>query len=113
MIPFSHAIAGLFLGQDGTPGAYSVAEQYMRWIGTFFFFLGAKMATDGVLKGVGKMRIFMLANLCNLTLRVAAAMTLAPRFGIGFVWYAVPAGWITNILISHAALRKSEKNGWT
>lgn len=113
MLPFSHSIAGLFLGAEGTETAYAVAEGYMRWVGTFFFFLGAKMATDGVLKGIGKMKIFMIANLCNLSLRVAAAMLLAPRYGIGFVWYAVPAGWIVSICISHAALRKAEKNGWT
>ena len=29
------------------------------------------------------------------------------RFGIAFVWLAVPAGWLANFLISYAALRRS------
>ena len=28
------------------------------------------------------------------------AVTLAPRFGIQFVWMAVPMGWLVNYLIS-------------
>ncbi len=106
IVPFARPLAGLFLGADGTETAYRVAVDYMRWIGIFDFLLGAKMATDGVLKGVGRMKIFMLANLCNLSIRVAVAMLCAPRFGIAFVWYAVPVGWLANFLISHAAYRK-------
>ena len=33
-------------------------------------------------------------------LRVVLAVTLAPRFGIQFVWMAVPMGWLVNYLIS-------------
>ena len=35
------------------------------------------------------------------------ALICAPRFGIDFVWLAVPAGWLANFLVSYAALRKS------
>ena len=105
-VPFARPIAGIFLGSEGTQEAYSVAVGYMRWIGIFSFWLGAKMAMDGVLKGIGKMKSFMAANLCNLTIRVLTAMMLAPGFGIGFVWYAVPVGWAVNLLISHRAYQR-------
>lgn len=48
----------------------------------------------------------MAANLCNLTIRVLTAMMIAPGFGIGFVWYAVPVGWVVNLLISHRAYQR-------
>ena len=32
---------------------------------------------------------------------------LAPRFGISFVWIAVPIGWLANFLISYCALKKA------
>ena len=51
------------------------------------------------------MKMFTIANLANLSLRVVMAVTLAPRFGIAFVWYAVPAGWLVNFLISYAEYR--------
>ena len=47
-----------FLGKDGTAFAYQVSGDYMRWIGYFFIFMGIKMATDGVLRGLGNMPPF-------------------------------------------------------
>ncbi len=100
-------ITSLFLGKDGTALAYQVAGDYMKWIGYFFVFMGIKMATDGVLRGLGIMRPFLIANMVNLGIRLFVALMFAPRFGIAFVWLAVPAGWLVNFLISYAALRKS------
>ena len=100
-------ISSLFLGKDGTAFAYQVSWDYMRWLGYFFIFMGIKMATDGVLRGLGIMRPFLAANMVNLAIRLAVALICAPRFGIEFVWLAVPAGWLANFLISYAALRKS------
>ena len=72
----------------------------MRWLGYFFIFMGIKMATDGVLRGLGIMRPFLVANMVNLAIRLSVALIGAPRFGINFVWLA-------NFLVSYAALRKS------
>lgn len=102
---FDRQIAGLFLGENGTLLAYEVSTRYMKWIGTFFIFMGIKMATDGVLRGYGSMKVFMVANLVNLGIRMTVAMIFAPKFGIGFVWYAVPAGWLVNFLISYGKAR--------
>lgn len=43
----------------------------------------------------------------NLAIRLSVALICAPRYGIAFVWLAVPAGWLANFIISYAALRKS------
>lgn len=100
-------ISSLFLGKDGTALAYQVSGDYMRWLGYFFIFMGIKMATDGVLRGLGIMRPFLVANMVNLAIRLSVALICAPRFGIAFVWLAVPAGWLANFLISYGALRRS------
>ena len=100
-------ISSLFLGKDGTDLAYQVSGDYMKWLGYFFIFMGIKMATDGVLRGLGIMRPFLIANMVNLAIRLLVALICAPRFGIAYVWLAVPAGWFANFLISYAALRKS------
>ena len=67
--------------------------------------IGFKMAVDGVLRGAGDMKMFTIANLVNLSIRVIMAMTLAPRFGIAWVWYAVPIGWMANFVISYLEYR--------
>ena len=98
-------ISSLFLGKDGTELAYQVSGDYIKWLGYFFIFMGIKMATDGVLRGIGNM--FLIANIVNLAIRLSVALIFAPRFGIAFVWLAVPAGWLANFVISYAALKKS------
>ena len=103
-------ISSLFLGKDGTTLAYQVSEEYMRWLGYFFIFMGIKMATDGVLRGLGIMCPFLIANMVNLAIRLFVALVFAPHFGIAFVWLAVPAGWFANFLISYVALRRSWPN---
>ena len=47
--------------------------------------MGIKMATDGVLRGLGIMRPFLVANMVNLAIRLSVALIFAPRFGIAFV----------------------------
>ena len=100
-------ISSLFLEKDGTALAYQVSSDYMRWLGYFFLFMGVKMATDGVLRGLGVMRPFLVANMVNLAIRLSVALSLAPCFGISFVWLAVPIGWLANFLISYYALKKA------
>ena len=100
-LEFFHApIIASFLGSDGTSLALETGSSYLRFIGFFFALIGLKMSTDGLLRGAADMKLFTLANLANLSLRVIFAVTMAPRFGIAMVWYAVPLGWLVNFLIS-------------
>ena len=64
-------------------------------------------AMQNRIAGLGIMRPFLIANMVNLAIRLSVALICAPRFGIDFVWLAVPAGWLANFLVSYAALRKS------
>ena len=51
------------------------------------------------------MKMFTVANLANLGLRVLIAVLLAPRLGVAMVWYAVPIGWLANFAISYLEYR--------
>ena len=95
----------LFLGADGSQVAIATGYGYLVFMGFFFFMIGFKMEADGVLRGAGDMKLFTIANLVNLSIRVIMAMTLAPRFGIAWVWYAVPIGWTANFVISYLEYR--------
>ena len=95
----------LFLGADGSQVALATGHAYLVFMGFFFSMIGFKMAADGVLRGAGDMKLFTVANLVNLSIRVIMAMTLAPRFGIAWVWYAVPIGWTANFVISYLEYR--------
>ncbi len=95
----------LFLGADGSQVAIATGYGYLVFMGFFFFMIGFKMAADGVLRAAGDMKLFTIDNLVNLSIRVIMAMTLAPRFGIAWVWYAVPIGWTANFVISYLEYR--------
>ena len=102
---FYRPLIELFRGDEGTGMAVSTGVSYLRFIGWFFVLIGLKMITDGLLRGAGDMKMFTVANLVNLSIRVVLAVTLAPRIGIEMVWYAVPIGWLANYLISFAEYR--------
>lgn len=94
-----------FLGEDSSLQALATGVSYLRFIGFFFLLLGLKMVTDGTLRGGGDMKVFTLANLVNLGIRVSFAHLFAPVLGIQAVWIAVPIGWTANYLISYARYR--------
>lgn len=103
--PFNKQIISLFLGTDGTDTAMSTGRGYITFMGFFFCLMGFKMAVDGLLRGAGDMKIFTVANLVNLFIRVSMSIILAPDFGIAMVWYAVPIGWFSNWIISFIQYR--------
>lgn len=102
---FYRPIIAFFLGNSGTPTAVATGEGYLKFIGWFFAMIGFKMAVDGLLRGAGDMKLFTIANLVNLFIRVFLSVTLAHKIGIGMVWYAVPIGWTANFIISFAQYR--------
>jgi putative MATE family efflux protein len=95
-------IVELFLGDELTPDALETGVGYMSFMGWFYGLIGLKMAMDGVLRGAGDMIMFTVANLANLGLRVVLATILAPLYGVAFVWYAVPVGWLLNFSLAFA-----------
>lgn len=86
-------VAGLELGVFGAALATLIAQGISAVLSFLIF--------------IHRMRQFLVANMVNLAIRLAVALICAPRFGIAFVWLAVPAGWLANFLISYVALRKS------
>lgn len=97
---FYGPIVSAFVDQGNSPVAFQTGTAYFRFIGIFFSFLGFKAITDGVLRGSGDVKVYMTANLVNLSIRVAVAQLCSPVWGIEMIWYAVPMGWAANYLIS-------------
>ena len=102
---FNRQLIEIFLGADGTATAVSTGRDYLIFMGFFFCFIGFKMAVDGLLRGAGDMKMFTVANIVNLFIRVFVAMVFAPRYGIHMVWVAVPIGWFVNWAISFSQYR--------
>ena len=108
MVAIGNAISSYTAQNIGAGQQKRVVKGYVqanKLVRFFFCMIGFKMAVDGVLRGAGDMKMFTIANLVNLSIRVSMAMMLAPRFGIECIWYAVPIGWTANFVISYLEYR--------
>ncbi len=103
---FPVPLINMFIGAEGTAKAYQTGVDYLRFMGWFFAIIGFKMATDGVLRGGGDVKVFTSANLVNLSTRVIFSFALAPVVGVAAVWYIVPVGWFLNWMISLIGYKK-------
>lgn len=102
---FHTPIIGMFLDASPSPETVATGENYLKFVGFFFCWVGLKMAVDGVLRGAGDVKMFTIANIVNLSIRVLLSWFGAPVWGIQMVWYAVPMGWFANFVISYCEYR--------
>lgn len=67
---------------------------FLRILSPFYFVVSAKLVADGILRGAGRMKNFMIATFTDLILRVVLAyafsQTILDATGI---WCAWPVGW--------------------
>jgi len=98
---FYRPIVSLFVDEAESAVAFDTGISYFKFVGWFFSFLGFKAVTDGILRGSGDVKMYMVANLVNLAIRVSVAQLASPVFGIEVIWYAVPLGWAVNFIISY------------
>lgn len=68
--------------------------QFLKIVAPFYFVIYVKLATDGLLRGSGAMKSFMIATLSDLIFRVILAYILAIPFGTTGIWMSWPIGWI-------------------
>ncbi|MGB8454578.1 MAG: MATE family efflux transporter [Anaerocolumna sp.] len=97
---FHTPIISAYLNKESSALALQTGTSYLKFMGFFFVMIGLKMITDGLLRGAGDMKVFTIANLVNLSIRVFVAFHFAPVWGVAAVWYAVPMGWTANYLLS-------------
>ena len=52
-----------------------------------------KLASDGIMRGAGAVRYFVMSTFSDLLLRVILAYILSPIYGVRGIWYSWPIGW--------------------
>ena len=100
----------LFLDEP-TEAAMFAATSYLKILAPFYFVVSLKLVADGVLRGTGKMKLFMIATFTDLILRVALAMVLSKTsMGIVGIWCAWPIGWSIATVFSVIFYHRSTKS---
>lgn len=105
-IPFSVAyfFAGeplimLFL-ENRNAGALEIGKAFLKITSPFYAPIAFKILADGVLRGTGWMKTFMVTTFADLILRVIFAYILSPVYGTNGIWYSWPIGWLTCTVMS-------------
>ena len=73
---------------------------FLKIVAPFYFVVSVKLAADGVLRGAGLMRQFMIATLTDLLLRVILTIVFAGQWGYMGIWCAWPVGWCVATVLS-------------
>ena len=80
--------------------AMQVGVEILHILAPFYLLIAAKLATDGVLRGLGKMNRFMAATFTDLLLRVILAFVLSKHLGATGIWLSWPIGWSAATILS-------------
>ena len=83
-----------------TDVASATGVMFLRILSPFYFVVSCKLAVDGVLRGAGCMKEFMIATFTDLTMRVVLALVLSRFFGPTGIWCAWPVGWSVATVLS-------------
>ncbi len=80
--------------ENPTGEAMDTGVLFLRIVAPFYFAVAAKLAADGILRGSGMMKKFMITTFTDLTLRVALALVLSrTALGSAGIWLSWPIGW--------------------
>lgn len=96
---FGGQMMGLFL-KDESAQAMKTGVEFLRIVSPFYLVISIKLAADGVLRGTGRMRMFMLSTFTDLILRVILAYLFAYFGGVTAVWLSWPIGWTIAMVLS-------------
>lgn len=84
-----------------TEQAIHTGTMFLRILSPFYFVVSAKLVADGILRGSGLMKYFMIATFTDLILRVALAYALSHTIlGATGIWCAWPIGWTVATILS-------------
>lgn len=93
-------LMGFFL-EEPTELALSTGIIFLRILSPFYFVVSAKLVADGILRGAGMMKQFMVATFTDLILRVVLAFVLSETvLGSTGIWCAWPVGWCVATVMS-------------
>jgi putative MATE family efflux protein len=93
------ALVGFFISSPSEE-AMNSGVQFLRIVSPFYFVVSLKLVSDGILRGAGMMKQFVVGTFSDLILRVILAIVFAAQWGPVGIWSAWPVGWSIAMVIS-------------
>ena len=96
---FPRGPISLFM-EEGSVDAMQTGVDFLRIVSPFYLVVSIKLIADGVLRGAGRMREFMIDTFTDLILRVGLCIVFSSLFGVIGIWCAWPVGWAIGTVLS-------------
>ncbi len=96
---FPEGIVSFFI-DDPTIDAVKTGCYYLRILSPFYFVISIKLVSDGILRGSGAMKYFLIGTFTDLVLRVGLAYILSIQLKSIGIWLAWPIGWTVGTVLS-------------
>ena len=111
---FNHSLIEAFMDDECTAEALAAGTSFLKTVAPFYCFIGIKLVGDGILRGTGSMKLFMVATFTDLVLRVVLAYVFKPVWDYEGIWASWPIGWTVATVLSLVfcifVIKKRQKN---
>lgn len=97
---FGTTVMSFFLNA-GSRQAMNTGVKFLRIVSPFYFVVAVKLISDGVLRGSGAMRQFMISTFTDLILRVVLAYIFASFWAENGIWLSWPFGWTVGTIAAY------------
>ena len=108
----SAPLMGIFIAPEETE-ILDIGAEYLRIEGVCYCGIGILFLLYGYFRAVERPKISLLLTVISLGTRVLLSYTCAPFFGVGAIWWSIPAGWIladiTGALLVRFNMRAGQK----
>lgn len=94
-----------FVNDQCDPEVIEVGMSYLRVVGLSYILMGTMNLYNGVLRGAGDMKVFLICSLLNLSTRVIVAYLFAGLFGKEMIWYSITIGWAIGLIVAYSRYR--------
>ncbi len=104
---FAPQIIGIF---SSNPAVIAAGAQYTGTMAYLYLFAFFGEIIQGFFRGLGRLRLTMIASLLQVVIRVILSYLLVPRWGIAGICVSVATGWILlNIIEGGYSIKKARQ----
>ena len=96
---FGNNMMALFMKEESAK-AVETGVQFLKIVSPFYLFISLKLLADGVLRGAGSIKAFMVTTFSDLLLRVTLAYIFSAYWETIGIWWSWPVGWTIATILS-------------
>jgi Na+-driven multidrug efflux pump len=104
---FHNYIVHLFMEENTSTEAVNIAVYYIISAAFVYPLMGVKYLCDDLLRAAGRMKLYLLTTVINLSIRVISVFIFAPTFGVTAVYIGFCLSLILSTAVSIIIYRKN------